>query len=109
MENRRSTRVSMMAELEYVVPESAQDITITKRITELSEGGLFVDTPVPAAVGTTIEIRFHVDGAPVVVRGHVAYAQAFIGMGVEFTEVPPLMRDRVRGYIASREPELALV
>jgi uncharacterized protein (TIGR02266 family) len=96
MENRRSLRVSLMAELTYQV----DGVATTKRVTDVSEGGLFIDTPVPSEVGTPLTLRFLLDGEPVTAEGTVVYAQRFIGMGVEFTSLSEPCRAAIRRYIS---------
>ena len=107
MDSRRAPRVSIMAELRY--PESAGGTTILKRVTDIGESGVFVDTPVPSDVGTELELRLHLDGRLVVAEGRVAFAQAFIGMGVEFTGMDAESRARVRAFVARLRPEAVAV
>ena len=96
MDKRRSLRVSLMAELTYQV----DGVAITKRVTDVSEGGLFIDTPVPSEVGTALKLRFLLDGEPVTAEGMVVYAQRFIGMGVEFTALSEPSREAIRRSIS---------
>jgi hypothetical protein len=85
-----------MAELTYLIDGSA----VTKRVSDVGEGGLFVDTPVPSEVGTQLKVRFVLDGEVVEAEGKVAYAQPFIGMGVEFLRISPEHREVVRRFVA---------
>lgn len=105
MERRRYGRMGMMAELRHAADGEA-GAAITKRVTDLSEGGLFIDTPVPAAVGTLLSLRFDLDGRSVEAEGRVAFAQAFIGMGIEFTRVAPEVAEAIRVAVGAREPAL---
>ena len=83
MDKRRKYRVNMMAEVTYC----AEGMAVTKRVTDISEDGLYIDTPVPSAVGTELGLRFVVDGHAIEAKGRVAHCQTFIGMGVEFTSI----------------------
>jgi len=96
MERRRSRRVSVMADIDYQV----DGVAMSKRIADISEGGVFIDTPVPAEVGTAFTLRFALDGVQIEARGLVAYSQPYIGMGVEFVDLAPHCRLAIRQYVA---------
>jgi len=96
MERRRSRRVSVMADIDYRV----DGVVSSKRIADISEGGVFIDTPVPAEVGTTFRLRFALDGNQIEAQGRVAYSQPYIGMGVEFVDLAPQSRLVIRDYVA---------
>ena len=95
MDKRQAPRVSLMAELTYQM----EGVAITKRVSDISEGGLFIDTPVPSDVGTKLRLRFVLDGATVEAEGVVAYSQPFIGMGIEFTRVVGDGIERIHQFV----------
>ena len=105
MEKRAAPRVSIVAEVTFNV----DGVGITKRVTDLCEGGLFIETPVPMAVGTELRVRFVLDGQPVSAAGRVAYVEAYTGMGVEFTGISDLSRLAVRDYVAAQVDEVCAV
>lgn len=69
---------------------------------DISQGGMFVETPQPVAVGSQVGLRFHLnDGGPVIVAsGEVTYQVGKLGMGVRFSEVSPTDRNRIEAYVA---------
>lgn len=102
MERRRSRRVSVMADIDYQL----EGVAVSKRISDISEGGVFIDTPVPAAVGTDFRLRFALDGVAIEAAGRVVYSQSYIGMGVEFTSIPTAGLDAIRAYVAHTSLEM---
>ena len=105
MEKRETTRVSIIAEVTY----SVGGVGVTKRVTDLSEGGLFIETPVPVGVGTEMRVRFILDGQPVSAEGRVIYTQPYVGMGIEFTGISDLGRLTICEYVASQCEEVQAV
>lgn len=98
MEKRETPRVSIVAEVTYAVG----GVGVTKKVTDLGEGGLFIETPVPVPSGTVLRIRFVLDGQPVSAEGRVVYVQPYVGMGVEFTGISDLARIAIREYVATQ-------
>lgn len=69
---------------------------------DVSLGGMFIETHQPSAIGSELDLRFHLnDGGPIVIGvAEVKYHVAKLGMGVEFTEMAPADRKRIEAYIA---------
>lgn len=69
---------------------------------DLSEGGMFIETREPLREGARINVRFHLDdeGPVVVASAKVCYVVERLGMGVEFLEMFPDDRARVRNYVS---------
>lgn len=75
----------------------------------ISEGGLFIATPKLLPVGTKIAFTFRVDATtePVSVYGVVRWLRessrltedAPPGMGVQFSDLPPAIEDRINQFI----------
>jgi uncharacterized protein (TIGR02266 family) len=99
-ERRKSPRVALIAEIEY----SSDSPAVTRRLTDLSSDGIFIDTMSPLPPGTLISIRFNLPGEPlpIVVLGEVVWGQEHVGMGVRFMNLRPKDKDRIRGWIASQ-------
>ena len=93
-----------MAEITFQV----DGVAITKRIADISEGGIFIDTPVPSEVGTPLSLRFSLDGEAIEAEGRVAYSQPYIGMGVEFTEISPDSMSCIRTYVSRAAESMAV-
>jgi hypothetical protein len=69
---------------------------------DLSEGGMFIETREPLQSGARINVRFHLEdqGPIVVASAKVCYVVERLGMGVEFLEIFPEDRARIRNYIS---------
>lgn len=105
MEKRETTRVSIVAEVTYAVG----GVGVTKKVTDLSEGGLFIETPIPVEIGTAMRVRFVLDGQPVCADGKVVYVQPYMGMGIEFTGISDLGRLTIREYVATQVEDVHAV
>ena len=57
------------------------------RVRDLSIGGVFVATPAPPPIGTTVKLLFVLPEGEVRIEGIVRYAESKKGMGVEFTRM----------------------
>lgn len=96
-ERRAARRAPLVAEIEY----SSDSPSVSKRLTDLSIDGLFIDTMTPLPPGSLISIRFNLPGdmLPVVVLGEVVWGQEHLGMGVRFMNLRPKDRERIRAYV----------
>jgi uncharacterized protein (TIGR02266 family) len=96
-ERRRARRVALIAEIEY----SSDSPSVTRRLTDLSTDGLFIDTMSPLPPGTLLSVRFNLPGdpLPLVVLGEVAWSQEHLGMGVKFMNLRHKDRDRIRAWV----------
>jgi uncharacterized protein (TIGR02266 family) len=97
---RRTVRVPKLLDVQY----SANCPPIRARSQDLSETGLFLETHHPLAVGTLIELRFSLpDGReePITTRARVCNIDPMAGLGVEFVDLSPEVRERLRMYVAS--------
>jgi PilZ domain len=81
-ENRRNPRTEVAKGI-WVSWQAAGASTVS-RVRDLSVGGVFVSTPTPAPVGTTVKLLFALPEGEVRVEGIVRYADPKKGMGVEF-------------------------
>ncbi len=75
--------------------------------TDVSMGGMFVETKHQAATGTRLTIRFHLqEGDPIMEAiGVVRYVVPKLGVGVQFVEIEPIDRKRLTEYV-SKTPAL---
>jgi uncharacterized protein (TIGR02266 family) len=69
---------------------------------DLSEGGAFVETDQRFAIGSLLNLRFQLPGTGLFVAGTVIVRrhQDQGGIGVEFLDLPPDDRARVREHVA---------
>jgi hypothetical protein len=91
-ENRKTARVAVSKGV-WVAWQAGGPRNVS-RIRDLSEGGVFIATPVPVAIGTAIEMLFALPEGEARIHGVVRYADAKNGIGVEFTRMGAA--DRVR-------------
>jgi tetratricopeptide (TPR) repeat protein len=68
-------------------------------------GGLFLSTPKPAALNSTIDLIFELSTGQVRARAVVRYAKAGKGMGVEFTQMGAEDRARLEQFLKSQRIE----
>ncbi len=87
MTDRVHDRIPLCLEVEY----RTAGAFLVAYSSNLSKGGLFIESDPPLAVGTDLLLRFNVpDSGPIEVRGHVAWIRPTpsegkpAGMGVEF-------------------------
>ena len=73
------------------------------RVSDLSEGGFYIDTINPLPVGTTIGFRFFLPGmgpdALIIGEGTVAWQRRHLGMGVRFIALDEESLGYVRRYL----------
>lgn len=74
------------------------------RISDLSIGGLFIDTLNPLPVGSIITFRFCITGrggeTAVLGEGVVAWESRFQGMGIRFTWISEEDRNKLAEYLS---------
>ncbi len=68
---------------------------------DISMGGCYVETAAPYKPGTRIELNIHIGETQFAARGEVTASHHLEGMGVRFTEVSPLNRQRLETVISS--------
>ena len=86
------------------VDYSSGDTFLFASLQNISTMGIFIRTEQPKAVGTELDLRFHVDdGEPLVLSGVVTWINPVRkhgdnpnpGMGVKFTDLTPERREQV--------------
>jgi Tfp pilus assembly protein PilZ len=75
------------------------------RVTDLSEGGCYVDTLGEAQVGEILRFKLQLpDGDWIDLRGRVAHESPPLGFGVRFVDLSDEQRDRLRAVIENALP-----
>ena len=93
---RKHERSSFLTE---IVIESASGKR-QARISDVSEGGCFVDTIVNARPGEEILLTSSLDsGEQLVIRGRVAYVMDGFGFGVEFIDLSDESREAINKIV----------
>jgi Tfp pilus assembly protein PilZ len=74
----------------------------TARITDLSEGGCFVDTLGQADIGEQLNLRFQLsDGSWLELSGEVAHHLRPVGFGLRFNSLSDQQLERLRSFLTS--------
>lgn len=72
------------------------------RLTDISEGGCFVDTLVPLTEGAPVALKVNDgSGVPLELPGKILYGQPTIGSAIGFDPLTPEQLVRVRKVIAA--------
>ncbi len=98
-EKRRNSRFPSFTEVSYVHGE----VPAQGRISDLSEGGFFIDTLNPLPKGSRITFRFTLPGdkSEVEFKGEaeVVWVRPMQGMGLHFTRLPLTDQERLRAAL----------
>lgn len=70
---------------------------------DLSMGGCYVETTAPLPVHSRVDVSIQVGDLRIDARGAVTVKHPLVGMGIKFSEMSPLNRDRLRHLIGSLE------
>ncbi len=99
-ERRRWPRAPFVADIEY----SAHSPPMRRQITDVSHGGVFVDTTTPLPEGLPVRLRFALPGQtePMTVDAIVAWTQPHVGMGLRFTRLAPRDKTAIDQFVAAR-------
>ena len=101
-ERRRVPRTPRLVEARY----QSNSPPLTARLTDISERGIFVDTPNPLPVGSPVTLSFLLTNTPgekpIAVEGNVAWRQETVGMGIEFVQLKEDDRAKIKLFIASQ-------
>lgn len=93
----------------FVVPGGANIREIGKNIPQwtilhdLSMCGCYVESTAPLPVHSRVDISIQIGELRIDARGAVTVKHPLVGMGIRFTEMSPLNRDRLRHLIGSLE------
>jgi uncharacterized protein (TIGR02266 family) len=101
-ERRRAPRTPRLVEVRY----QSNSPPLTARLTDISERGIFVDTPNPLPVGSPVTLSFLLTNTPgekpIAVGGTVAWRQETVGMGIEFVQLNEDNRAKITLFIANQ-------
>jgi uncharacterized protein (TIGR02266 family) len=106
MEERRQTCPRIATTIKIAFQNSGAPVS--SYILNLSSNGIFIKTDTPAPVDSKLSLCFHLPGdlEPVTIEGRVVWikqtANAFpSGMGIQFTEMSPMHRERIQAFVES--------
>jgi hypothetical protein len=76
------------------------------RISDLSQGGFFIDSINPLPEGSLVSFRFGLPGdkseVPIAGEGRVAWKRPMQGMGICFTRISDVDLDRLKAYLSRK-------
>src|SRR5260370_6964093 len=87
-DRRRHPRFPIIADAE--VTEIASDTKLSAKTSDLSAGGCFLDMLNPSPEGTEIAVRISHADTTFTARGKGVFVFPNMGLGVMFTDVPPI-------------------
>jgi type IV pilus assembly protein PilZ len=100
VERRRSDRVELIVRVDY----KTVDELFSEFARNINEGGLFVETNTPPAVGSSVALQFQIPGShdPIHVMGRVVRLSEGTdgpGMGIEFENLDGQSRDLINALV----------
>ena len=67
---------------------------------DISLGGCYVETSSPLRLGAHVDVTVHAGDVQIVAKGEVVVTDRLVGMGVHFTEMSPLNRQRLEQLVS---------
>jgi type IV pilus assembly protein PilZ len=102
VERRRSERTDYVVQVDY----KTVDELFSEFARNINEGGLFVETETPPAVGSRVALQFRIPGSsePIQVMGRVVRTSEGVrdeplGMGIEFENLDGQSRDLINELV----------
>jgi len=102
LERRRSERSDYVVQVDY----KTVDELFSEFARNINEGGLFVETETPPAVGSRVALQFRIPGSsePIQVMGRVVRTSEGVrdeplGMGIEFENLDGQSRDLINELV----------
>jgi uncharacterized protein (TIGR02266 family) len=104
-DRRKDPRYEVNIQVDY----STQEMFVSNRVTNLSKGGLFIQTDNPLPIQSQIHLTFSLPGFNIRIeaKGKVAWtfdikkgtSNIIPGMGIMFTDLPDLHKALIEDYI----------
>ncbi len=97
-EQRKHRRTPLIADVEF----HSEGMSQQGRISDLSVGGIFIDTLNPLDIGTVVHFTFVLPGTTDRIDGEgvVAWNQPMVGMGVRFNSLNIGLQQVIERYLA---------
>lgn len=99
-DKRRFPRANWLVEAQ--VYHRNEDVHWDVRLTDISEGGCFVDTLVPLGPGSAVIVKVKDASGELQVPGKILYGQQTIGSAICFDPLEPSTRLRILKIVADR-------
>jgi len=81
--------------------KEGDDPPVPGKLTDLSQGGCYMEMPAPFPVRTKVTLSIKGAGKPAQVEGIVRVAHPELGMGVEFAQGGERLKQQVEGFIGA--------
>jgi PilZ domain-containing protein len=99
-EKRRAQRVNWFVEAQVFCVD--YDLHWNVRLTDISEGGCFVDTIVPLEPGAKVRVKVNDGQSKLDIPGKILYGSAGIGSAIEFDPMEAGLHGHLLKIIESR-------
>ena len=97
-DKRRFPRVNWLTEARVLCRD--EDVSWNVRLTDISEGGCFVDTLVPLTEGSPVSLQLQDPMGTLDIPGKILYGQPTIGSAISFDAMDAGTQERLRRVIA---------
>lgn len=101
-EKRKQKRCTLLAEIQY----QSNSPVLTGRISDISTGGLFIDTVNALELGSQVQFRLKLpcgdDMAEIEGEGTVTWRQETVGMGLRFTRMTRGDWEKIKAYVKAQ-------
>ena len=101
-EDRKSVRITRSLAAMY----SSNCPPIAARVEDVSETGMYLDTHHPLSLGQLIRFRIELPDdqpdKPIEGVGRVVWTEQMLGAGIEFVQIDPADKTRIRFYVAEQ-------
>ena len=98
-ERRRTPRFSFIAHAE--LREDASQVRVVSRVSELSQGGCYLDMMNPFPPGTMVTLRITAGEETFEAHAKVIYSTPNMGAGVVFLDVDPKYQPILKRWLAT--------
>ncbi|HTS70698.1 MAG TPA: PilZ domain-containing protein [Terriglobia bacterium] len=101
VQRRQHRRVKLVAEIQC----QSADRDETMVVRQVSEGGMFINVQFPLPVDSEMWLTFQLHPADPAIscRARVRYSRLGWGMGIQFLDLGPEGRERIRQYVGDSE------
>jgi hypothetical protein len=98
-ERRTQPRFKCVISVEILA--QGEQARIWGKVSDISDGGCFIEMPMPLKKGTRLKLVLWVKETKVQVDGIVSNSRPGFGMGIQFTEVSEEARGQLKSFLAS--------
>jgi PilZ domain-containing protein len=97
----RRTRPRFKCVISVEILAHGEQSRIWGKVSDISDGGCFIEMPMPLKKGTRLKLVLWVKETKVQVDGTVSNSRPGFGMGIQFTELGEEARGQLKSFIAS--------